>query len=148
MHWLLPIYINNTMSVFKFRFLLLCFVLLACNNHHLIGEWKRELNSIELNDSQFINSGWGNIIFKQDSTFTITGDTNTSVDSLVPGWHMGGPIRGRWRVEENHLLLHTDDLPALFDLRYKIIQLTSNQLVILSAFDNDDTIQSMKYTRK
>lgn len=123
-------------------------ILLACNNHQIIGEWKRELSPIEVSDSQFINSSWGDITFNRDSTFAISGDTNTMVDNSVPGWHVGGPIKGRWRIEENYLLLHTDDFPALFDLRYQIIELTSQRLVILSAFDKNDTAKTIKYTKK
>lgn len=136
------------MSTFKFPFCLLCLVFLACNNQQLVGKWKRELNPEQVDTSQNINSDWGNIVFREDSTFTITGYTITSVESSVSGWHTDGPVIGRWRVEENDLLLNTDDSSDRFYLRFRIVELTSSRLSIVIPPYLDDTSKAITYTRK
>ena len=138
----------NNMLVTKCTIIFLCIFLIGCSDPDILGEWKREVNPIDKDDSLFMNSGWGDITFNGDSTFAITGDTTTTVVQSVNGWHAGGMIKGRWRIEGGSLLLHTSELPAAFDLRYQILLLTTKRLIILSAFARNDTTKSIKYSRK
>jgi hypothetical protein len=128
-----------------------CLFTLACKDKvQLIGKWKREINP-NLKDQNLVeNTGWGDINFSADSTFRMQGDTTVEqVSDTIPGWQVGGPLKGTWRIEKNHLLLYFEDLgPLQFPLRYKIIQLTDKRLVLLSAFDNGDTTMKLTYSRK
>jgi hypothetical protein len=63
--------------------------------------------------------------------------TGRQVNDTISGWHVGGPLKGTWRLEGNHLLLFFGDLPFQFPLRYEIVQLTDDRLVLLSNLDTE-----------
>ena len=75
-------------------------------------------------------------------------DTNEPiVHDTVPGWHVGGKMTGNWRVEDNTLLLHLAEIEQPVYLRYEIIQLTSERLVLLSSFNKGDTTKYIVFHR-
>jgi hypothetical protein len=127
-----------------------CLLALACGDKvQLIGKWKREINP-NLEDQYLVaNTGWGDINFSSDSTFSMQGDTTVEqISDTTPGWHVSGPLKGTWRIEKNHLLLYFEDIVPQFPLRYKIVQLTDKRLMLLSALDKGDTTMKLTYSRR
>jgi hypothetical protein len=115
----------------------------------IVGKWERQSNdSLEkvLNGNK---PHWGDITFLTDSTFTIHGDSQKDTSSAsVPGWHVGGQVNGKYRIEENYLYLTPEEWnKTLFSLNYQIIELTKRKLVLLSTFDIGDTTKRIVYTR-
>ena len=112
-------------------------LVLACSDKvQIIGKWKRESNPNLEDQNLFESTGWGDIRFNADSTFNMKGDnTVRQVIDTISGWHVGGPMNGTWRIEENDLLLYFEDLSPQIPLRYEIVELTDRRLVLLSAHD-------------
>jgi hypothetical protein len=112
-------------------------VLNACNKNRIIGKWTHK-----------IKHDGGDIIFNPDSTYLIEGfpGYDPSKDT-VAGWSISGPIRRKWKIEKNNLLLQPGGLTANLYITYEIIQLTNKQLVLLSSFDKGDTTKYIIYYR-
>ena len=90
---------------------------------------------------------WGDLIFSADSTFTINGDSPEDT-STASGWHVGGIVKGKYSIDEDHLYLKPKEWEKiLFSLNYEIIELTNKKLVLLSAFDKGDTTKYIIYSR-
>jgi hypothetical protein len=126
--------------------LILSIFLSACKtNVDIVGEWKREVGPEFTNASM----GCGNLSINSDSTFKLHGEeSEMKIVDTIPGWHTGGSIKGKWQVEKNHLLFYLDEMGTKIPIRYEIVELTANRLVMLSTLPGNDTIRYSKLIRE
>ena len=125
-----------------------CLLFSNCKNTEITGKWKPEIHPSYKQSLESGQSSWGDLILNSDSTFVIEGDTSEPrLNNTVPGWHVGGRIKGNWRLDGNSLTFHMDDIERPYYLSYEIIHLTSTRLVLLSSFEKGDTTKYMVYSR-
>lgn len=132
--------------------LIISLSLVSCHDFDdktIVGKWERQSNDSLEKVFNGNKPNWGDITFLPDSTFTIHGDSRKDTSSAsVPGWHVGGQVKGKYRIEEHHLYLTPEDWnKPLFSLNYQIIELTKRKLVLLSTFDKGDTTKYIIYSR-
>ena len=115
----------------------------------IVGKWNRQSDDSLSKVIEGEKANWGDITFLEDSTFTINGDAQEDTSTAsIPGWHVGGVLKGKYSIDENQLSLKPEEWKkTLFSLNYKIVELTNKKLVLLSTFDKEDTTKYIVYSR-
>lgn len=143
-----------TRSVLCFSMALIILILsVSCFNSRkgngIVGKWNRQNKDTLGRIVESEKGDWGDISFLKDSTFIINGNQQEDTSTVsVPGWHIGGAVKGKYRINENHLALELGEWERIpFSLNFEIIELTRDKLVLLSAFNKGDTTKYIVYFR-
>lgn len=101
------------------------------------GHWRR-LDMIEKQTSASADKQYGDLIMADDSTFTMVGNDSLP-SSNIPGWHVGGTMNGKWKVEGKNLYLYISDVRV--PVTFSVIRLTNSDLQFQSNFANSPLIE-------
>lgn len=106
----------------------------------LNGHWRRLKFGKKANSTNAKHQ-YGDLIIREDSTFTMIGDEGAQA-SKIAGWSTGETYNGRWEVNKKVLYFYIDALRI--PLVYKIKRQNKSELHLQSNFGGSHV---MKYKR-
>jgi hypothetical protein len=106
----------------------------------LSGHWRR-LEFEKKASSTSAMHQYGDLIIREDSTFTMIGDKAAQA-SKIPGWATGETYNGKWEINKKLLYFYIDYLRI--PLVYKIKRQNKSELHLQSNFGGSHV---MKYKR-